>query len=68
MVAISSQSAGCDPESGVVGEDLGQGAGFVLLEGVDLLKELDEGLGIVAGLVHVLDPSQSASASSMREN
>src|SRR5215467_8012818 len=28
----------------VVSEDLGEGAGLVLLEGVDLFKELDEGL------------------------
>src|SRR5216683_2926485 len=40
---------------GVVGEDLGEGAGLVLLECVDLLEELDVGLGIVAGLVHVLE-------------
>src|SRR5260370_1367221 len=40
---------------GMVGEDLGESAGLVLLEGVDLLEELDVGLGVVAGLVHVLE-------------
>ena len=40
---------------GVVGEDLGEGAGLVLFEGVEFFEELDEGLRVVAGLVHVLD-------------
>ncbi len=40
---------------GVVVEDLGEGAGLVFFERVDLLEELDEGLGIVAALVHVLE-------------
>ena len=38
----------------MVREDLGEGTGLVLLEGVDLFEELNEGLRIVAGLVHVL--------------
>jgi len=51
----------------VVGEDLGEGAGFVLLQGVDLLKELDEGLGVVACLVHVLETEPVTSPSKLRE-
>src|SRR5262245_10062897 len=32
----------------VIGEDLGEGTGLVFLERVDLFKELDEGLRVVA--------------------
>src|SRR6202048_512209 len=39
----------------MVREGLGDQAGFPLLERLDLLKEGDEGLRIVAGLVHVLE-------------
>ena len=43
--------------SGVCGwsaEDLGDGAGLALFQSLNLLKEGDEGLRIVAGAVHVL--------------
>ena len=39
---------------GMIGKGLGQGAGLVFFESVQLLKEGDEALRIVARLVHVL--------------
>ena len=39
----------------MIGEGFGEGAGLVLFECVQLFKEGDEALRIVAGLVHVLD-------------
>ena len=40
------------------GEELRDGAGAALFVGLDALEEGDVGVGIVAGLVHVLDAEE----------